>query len=495
MNKSSKNKGISFIELLIAITIFSILIIPITTKLISSMEINSKSKEKQYVSDFAEQAMEYFKSYDFENVPTLTDEDGNKVQLTSSGKIENTITVIGKTVTYYDYEYSTSLPLGPKNREYDCTVNLSTKDYALRAAGYEVAVDADGNETYVAATSTIEDPNAINLGNVKSLDGSVDAIFTDTANYDSSAENYIYASKIDRLKMLAEEDPREGQPAYDNWNKYLDGTYKFDTNHIVDKTTRIVIEKSTTGYNVRCDVEYRDAYSEYQVDPVVYTVATYTYKNKPDIYLMFNQCMYNELYCNDGIVIDNSNAGNEDYNIYIIETYGDTDAGDVAKDENGNDITGNKIYEILEEEAPNATKSDTGEYISATTVKKSKNGYYPYDNEVIGKDEDGKDIVKYQFHVYVNTTTSSNQDHLKIYASDSEDIKYNLYGRIDEGVTVTDFMYSSGGNKKLQTGVLYKLSEESRLSEYGSLFTVKVLLDSKDESGTKVTLNGTKGGN
>lgn len=71
----SNNKGVSLVEVIVAIALFSLLIIPITLKLISSMEINTKSKEKQYVKDYAEYTMEYFKGYNFEGLPYLENAD------------------------------------------------------------------------------------------------------------------------------------------------------------------------------------------------------------------------------------------------------------------------------------------------------------------------------------------------------------------------------------------------------------------------------------
>ncbi len=482
------NKGVSFVEVLISVTIFAILLIPIMTKLITSMNINSKSKEKQYVVAYAEQAMEYFKGYDFDNVPMLKNADGDSIALTASNKIEDYVMVGSQQVDYYKYTYTTKVELGPKHREYDCNVTLSTLDYALRAVGYTSEIDNDGNitTTPIDASLVREDPNMTNLGNVKSLDSYVDAIITNTSNFDSVAEDSIYASKIDVLKSMAEADPTPGAPSYDNWLKYLNGTYRFDTNHTVNKIIRISIEKNTDDeYVVSCNVEYQDAITDYTVDPISYNVYNHKFKNKPDIYLMFNQCMYNGLYADDNIIIDNSKLNNEDVKVYVIGTYGTSGGGEVAQDTDGNDITGNKVYEILGEEAPNATKVGD-DYVEADLVKKSKDGYYPYDKDSTGSN--------YRFKVYINTTYDSNQERLKVYVSDSLDDRYDLFARFNDQEIITNIL-ASGSNIAMEAGVVNKMSEEKRLSETGSLFTIHVSLSSNDSQGSRVTLNGTKGGN
>ncbi len=481
----NNNKGISFVEVIISITIFAILMIPITTKLISSMNINTRTKERQYVTAYAEQAMEYFKGYDFDNIPMLKDADGVSVPLSSTGKEEKTVTVNATDVTYYEYTYTTDVKLGPKKEAYDCKVTLSTLDYALRAIGYEVN-DA-GEYTEIDPSLVVDDPNAVNLGNVRSMDAYSDAIIWNASNFDSVAEDSMYASKIDKLKMLAEENPTPGSPNYDNWLKYLNGTYRFDTNHTVKKNTRIVIQKNADGeYVVNCTVEYNDVLSEYTIDPISYNIYTATFANKPNIYLMFNQCMYNNLYADDNIIIDKTGINNEECNVYIIGTYETTGGGEAALDDDGNEIAGNKVYEILGADSPNATKSQSGDYVEAELIKKA-GGYYPYDKDGAGE---------YRFKVFINSVAGANsQNNLNVYVSDSTDDRYNLYGRTF-GNKLIDRIVNNTANETMNSGVIKKLSSEQRLSETGSLFTINVeLLREDGNEGGNVTLKGTKGGN
>lgn len=54
------NKGFSLVEVIVAIAIFAILIIPLTTQLISAVNTNTKTTKKQYAVEMAEELMESF---------------------------------------------------------------------------------------------------------------------------------------------------------------------------------------------------------------------------------------------------------------------------------------------------------------------------------------------------------------------------------------------------------------------------------------------------
>ena len=70
------NKGFSLIEVIIAVAVFAILIVPLTSQLISAVNINKKSTKKQYAIDKAEQIMESFKTADMSS-SAISIPDGN----------------------------------------------------------------------------------------------------------------------------------------------------------------------------------------------------------------------------------------------------------------------------------------------------------------------------------------------------------------------------------------------------------------------------------
>lgn len=61
MSKSN-NKGISLIDVIIAVAVMSILISPIIAQIITTVDTSSRAKERQYVIDDADKVMDYFRS-------------------------------------------------------------------------------------------------------------------------------------------------------------------------------------------------------------------------------------------------------------------------------------------------------------------------------------------------------------------------------------------------------------------------------------------------
>ena len=57
-----ENRGFSIVEIVIAVAIFAIMMIPIGNAIISSLKDSSDAKELQYRNEFAENALEYVKS-------------------------------------------------------------------------------------------------------------------------------------------------------------------------------------------------------------------------------------------------------------------------------------------------------------------------------------------------------------------------------------------------------------------------------------------------
>ena len=65
---SKNNNGFSMVEVLIAIAIFAILLIPIVSGIIRSMNRTTDAKTLQYRNEFAENVMEYVKEESLENI-------------------------------------------------------------------------------------------------------------------------------------------------------------------------------------------------------------------------------------------------------------------------------------------------------------------------------------------------------------------------------------------------------------------------------------------
>lgn len=503
----NNNKGVSLVEILIAVVVFSILLIPVITQLISALNINSISKQKSYAIDYAEYTMEYFKSYDFDTEAMLKDANAFP---TGTEFVEKEVGYVGDhtgTVRYKEIVYSTKADVGPFNKDYDCKVTIDTLQYALQQLGYTPLYDDEGTEydgnkykgnDYLydnsgniqvkALSSTVaEDPNSANIGYAKSLDANTDALIVDASNYDTLAESAIYAAKVDILRSAAEAENADDN-AKGAWERYLNDVYTFPVTTSINKQTTIKISKSGTGvYTVTCTLDYKDVTEGFETDVAEYVIYSREFNAKPDIYFMFNQFMYNEYYISDNVIFDNSECNDEMINVYYVGTYTDNDAGSTDPED---ETLSSKMWKILANEADvnDALKTE-----GSSLIKQSRDGYYPYDLNNTRND--------YLYKVYMNTTNLSNQDMLHIYASYEDDdanpstpslLPNNLFGRINGSVGFRNIADDSSCSA-IQDGVIKKMEDFEKLDELGRLFRIKVELTT--DEGDSVRLYGSRGGN
>lgn len=356
-----KNMGVSMVEILISITIFAVLMIPIVKGIITSMNNTTTAKTLQNRNEFASNIIEYLKTDSLDDIMngkylksigttdfkkyadfyvgmsdssfnTLTDEsdkiaalDENladiykKVKSESNGSaniyrglelekavlkedgtpVTNPDGTVQKTTEYSDYEeYAVAgkIRLGTKNETYTYKAAISNKDYAEKGIIDDYA-----------------DPNNLAMGIVEDIDHNKIALFNGTiANYDTTVSNAFLTKKIEILKSV---DP--------DWYEIYYNQVKSPNIFPNDTVTRLIIIKIAgdynTGYDVSCTLEYRDnseTRSEVRAKlnsenyKISYTPFSYHYDAKttlPNIYLMYNCCLYNDRYsADDYIVFDTS---------------------------------------------------------------------------------------------------------------------------------------------------------------------------------------------
>ncbi|MDO5156095.1 MAG: prepilin-type N-terminal cleavage/methylation domain-containing protein [Eubacteriales bacterium] len=328
--KKKLNKGFTMVEILVSLAIFSILMIPIVSGIVTALKSSTKSKEIQYRNELAQNLLEYTKEDELENVLDLgyfkeigsydvekTTEAPKQADVTytdpSTGKEE---------IAYYDtYEIAGSMNLGTNNKKYSYKVQVSSLDYAKRMAGKEVS-DLRGSSTPVSSTPGLyEDPNNMKLGIVEDLDYTKLALINGTiANYDAAVTDAFITRKLQILK----------EKNRDLFEQYVNQAYEFNP-FARDKVKRNIIisvsGKKADGYKVQCKLEYIDD-SVYRLPSgntmanelasrgeniIEYTPYTNSFEELPNIYLMYNVCLYNGFYSdNDYIIVDTSGLEIED---------------------------------------------------------------------------------------------------------------------------------------------------------------------------------------
>lgn len=333
----NNNKGFSIVEIIIAIAVFAILIVPLTTQLISAISVNRDSTKKQYAIEKAEGIMENFKVCSFpDSVGDTVTIDGSYTFTKTASTPQTKTLSDGTTVSYTEDSYECNdITLGTSYETYDCEVTVNNLAYAVAAAGY--IYDSKTDDIKVdAAGDPVQSPAA--TGTIRALDNKQFAIITgatytgptgvDGNNLDMQAYQYFKDVKIELLKN------------YDvYYSQYLSGADYF-VNDSFDKYTTIEVSKSAGEYIVKCIVRYVDhtrsivsgiyTNNEFYPDTMYGTRSGIVYQQSfeklPPIYLLYMPATYNNIYClDDHISIDTSGLSDEEVKFYLFESAADID--------------------------------------------------------------------------------------------------------------------------------------------------------------------------
>lgn len=337
----NNNKGFSLVEVIVAIAVFAILIVPLTSQLIGAIRTNETSKKKQYAIEKAEEIMEQFKVCDFSKDIRIPDGNstGDYLFTLSNSEKKSVSLPNGKTVDYSIDTYKCNLSLGEEYEKYTCEVQVNSLAYAVLSGGYvwdseknTFKEDSKGNPVRASEAT----------GDIRNLDNDQAAIISGATylgqnsgvegnSLDNKAFQYFQDAKLDILKK------------YDvYYSQYLSGADYF-VNDSFNKYTDIKVEKKSGKYVVSCIVHYEDntklgiiksAYAAsgtnvYYPDTIYGKGVVYEkeYDMLPPIYLLYVPAVYNGAYCPvDNISVDTSGlAAGDKAKIYVFETAAEID--------------------------------------------------------------------------------------------------------------------------------------------------------------------------
>lgn len=322
--QNKKNSGFSMVEILIGLAIFIILMMPIVSAIIGAMNNTTKGKDLQYRNEYVESLMEHAKEATVEKIiagehvvssgsfdaqlPDLTMPNGDYEADCYFKGVESSIDGT-KTAEYEKYLVKGSVNLGTTHKKYSYIMEISNQEYAKK--------EVEG---------TFVNPNNLKLGVVEDLDYTKLALINGTiANYDKAVANTFLAKKIEYLRDFSPVKYEQ----YISSEKQVDIFSEDTANRII---TVKVEGKKDTGYKVSCILSYHDNstvsldggknMSQYLKDDIEYIPYTAEFKELPDIYLMYNVCMYNNAYSpNDYIVFDTAGVKDEtEVNVFVVET-------------------------------------------------------------------------------------------------------------------------------------------------------------------------------
>ena len=273
MKNRKLNKGFSLVEVLIALAIFMILMTPLVTSITHSMRSTTTAKELQYRNDYAEGLMEQLKSMPMDDIKDQT-------------AVTNALTELGSEAIAaggYTFAADTMAVQGAVNLK----VPSGTRQYSYRA---EIKKDP----SFPATTQS---------GYVESLDKNKVVLIDGAAlgNYDDDAYKALF------LKYLA------GEQSKNNYNETTAlGNYK---NVRATRSIKIKVTKNGTKYQVKSTLTYNDTHNS-----IDYNLYNKSFDDElPNMYLLYNVGVFNELYTNDYISVEMPDE-DEESKLFVIET-------------------------------------------------------------------------------------------------------------------------------------------------------------------------------
>lgn len=485
--KKANNRGVSLIEILIAVVVFTICITPIVMQLTTGIRIGNKAKDQQAATDYAKSIAETIKQlqlqegYDSTNLSSL--ESALNIT-TGTLSAENTFysikqdgttgSIIPANSTLKSYPGNSIAGGTNYNSVTDMYQILNAANKSLNAANKEALVrqyvfkgeanveyrDYDVEITMNTEPYAIEsltnanytDPNSVNLNNLSDLDSNNEALITRASNYDSTATVSFYNATIAALQRSDSMEDQQKAVQIMNGNATIGDSATKET--IIEINP--ISDSTGNKYQITCNIVYTNT------DPlgVLGTEKSHTYgvfdqkfQELPDVYLMYNQFVYGTSFQGDLITIKNNVK--EKAKVYVIRT--------VADDSNINQIT-------TLEGSDNGNLIPTGKVQFRDDTNGSK---YLYQTQF----EIENDATIYPVEVYTNIPMHKDDGTLNVVAKGaSDDQNYKM--------TVKSNL--------APTYIVRSLSEDERYSAQGRMYEITVKLTNKD-TGAETVFDTSKG--
>ena len=305
------NKGVSLVEVLIALAIFMVMMIPLVSSLVSGIGTTASSKELQYRNEYAQNLIESVKEVSIDVLDGADTTYFEKMGSTDVSIIHNMYDEVstytgGANCDYETYEITGKTYLGTERTKYSYLIEMSSEVYAQAEAAGSM------------------NPNNLTSGVVESLDKSKVALISATlANYDTPAYNALLTKKMSELRKRQEQSGATYDPVND---------VKLFDNDTGNRIINVAVSgDASRGYDITCTLYYSDNCAELSsqagktigqaIGMVDYTPYTQHFEKLPNIYLMYNVGVYNGQYVNDYITYDLSGVDeNSTVNVFVIET-------------------------------------------------------------------------------------------------------------------------------------------------------------------------------
>ena len=485
-----KNIGVTLVEVLIALAIFLVLMVPLVSSLVTSTKTTDSAKTAQGRNEYAEVIMENIKNAPIDD-------------LKSSAKVGNYFAGSESVTTTMDPGSSTNFTilgttyLGTKHEQYSYKVKL---DEYKHSDTFGIMEDLDPNKVAIVP---------VTFSNYD--DVALDAIVTQ--NVSDNISSRLNASKEDtnKSRIFNKEETGTTVDYVDTRSSYQDDTKK--TRKVLksdtDTTNALRLDNVSIGRRIKISISrgnYKKKvgaaentvngyYVEYElsyvkIDPTkdVYSFDTYvTYKpyrkvfeNIPNIYIMYNAGVINDYITNDYIVFDDSAISGEKTNAFVIRTNNDysklSGASSTLKDEL-DALYKNRVQDNYKtaDDADEAVKNEAASKLAA-------------------------DVSKHGLGSKITSNNNSKPLYRQAGAASRDKIT-NIYGNSGSGLKVYHNLFAGDGTSLVNATNLTVDSLSNAYEEIWYIYNVKVWMQKgtidqvKDVTDPNlITIQGTRGG-
>ncbi|MCM1494989.1 MAG: prepilin-type N-terminal cleavage/methylation domain-containing protein [Bacteroides sp.] len=363
--KRLNNRGVSLIEILIAVVIFALCVTPIIAQLASSIRIGQRADDQQAATDYGRSVVETLKQTNLDSLLGTTEgqtQFADTLQMNTSPTVarkystiradgsEGNLIVNGtsnagvpfSTVTQM-YQYLNAQNKSRSEDQQEALVRSVTINGTARIdyRDYDVKIEMDTKPYALASLNpgtSYVDPNEVNLGNLSSLDSSTTAVIPSISNYDTVAAAADFNNVVSVLENSNDPMAVDLAAQIKIGNRPLNtGGRELGTRKVilVTITKLAVADANGNKYRVTCEITYTTpafsytdnngnshTYSESALN-TTYVAYEQFFKAMPEVYLLYNQFLYYNVYGNDLIRIDNKS--DELAKVYVVRT-AETDA-------------------------------------------------------------------------------------------------------------------------------------------------------------------------
>lgn len=493
--KHTNNKGVSLIEILIAVVIFTICVTPIIYQLTLGMRISQRADDQQAATDYSKSIAETMKQMELQSTYTDAALTDLAAQLGIVGDIECTATFYsvkadgtnGTVIPRNSYLTSAPITAAPDGgslgtpfnsvsamyqvlkqansapgaiqealvreyrftgeavidyRDYDVDIVMNTLPYALSSLN---------NTSYT-------DPNAINVGNLSSLDSSATAIIPSVSNYDAVATASYFNAVISALESTGSEADANLATRIKNGTSQINDQATKEITVTVDGVTKA---DGTPAYEITCGITYNNpsivgssGYGVSAEDSVIEYVAYHQQFDKiPDIYLMYNQFKYHQQFADDKISIVNNTT--DVAKLFVVRTA----------------ETNDNVRDITNEGSKDLVPTDTAQVRDQVEA----DGKYLYHTGFFLLQDPASHPVEIYTNIPLKQTVGGSEVSNITTSSDVDAAKYKM------SINVSN-----------PTSVVKEISEDERYSETGRVYNIVITLTNQ-KSGNETTIDTSKG--